>query len=161
MRAFYVILGLSVLGLAPMGAVALSDAFSNDPWCQVIDERLVRTNADEYSVNSAVEEVLNQHRLISEESAEFEDVTVLEVCEFEQHLDAWFFGDNIEQPAEEVARRLVREQLDADGQKLRIEQITHADSNVMIYIEHETPNGESEIAESVAKALLQKGVEVY
>lgn len=142
-----------VLVAAPIGSAITHEPAGPPKWFEVCDHRLVITSNHEWDVNSAVEEVLAQNRLPAETKAES-----LNVCEFECKFNAWFDYDESGLVKNETAHRLVREQLDQEGRELRIEQIVKGDET-MVIIDHDVPQGDSEIAAQVAQLLTKSGFE--
>ena len=145
------LLAAPLLIAAPIGSVVTSEDTGKPKWFEVYDHRLVVTSAHEFDVNVAVEEAMKMNRMPSEDPLE-----ALEVCDFKLGFRSWFDHDKNGKISGEVARRLVREQLDDQGRELRIEQV-YVDDKSMIFIDHEAPAKESEIAEQVAQVLTNAG----
>ena len=153
MRTLPMMFALALLVLAPIGAWNAAASLDEGPWCEVLDHRLVRTNADAYEVNVAIERVLQQNRPAVEDPSE-----LLVACEFEQKLDIWFDDPPAGESGAEVVSRLVRKQIDQEGQLLKIAHIRGQGDEAMIFIEHDSEVEGTEIAMSVAQQLSQRGV---
>jgi len=141
------------LGAALSMSASLSVWFvleaEHSPWVEVVDGRLVRTSASESQVNAAVEATLAEERSSDDRRATLND------SRFEQHADAWFTQPDVLGQTRERARRLVREQLDATGQTLRVEQLSGPDMPSLVFIEHEAKG--RDVAERLATFLESRG----
>lgn len=123
-------------------------------WCEVVDDRLIRTTASDAAVSDAIEQVLAGDRMASGEQTK-----QLNACCFEQRLECWTSSPDWMGVCHERARRLVRSQLDARGRRLRIEQLHGDDMPTLIFISHEKdpPAGSRSVAERLAERLANCG----
>ena len=138
--------------LAPLGALIPSGS-SDAQWFEVLDQRLVVASGDESEINRAVEEALRKFRMSVETQEE-----LFTECEFDMKFNAWFEQNETGMPLEQTARRLVHEQLDENGQRLKINQISNG-KRTLVLIDHEAPREESEVAQYVALRLMKAGFE--
>ena len=141
--------GLSLLTSAGLW-VGLGVGADREVWCEVVEGRLVRTNASEGTVNSVIDNVLQADRLAAKAPDD-----ALDACRFEQHLDVWFDADLFGGQDERV-RRLVRQQLDSQGNPLRITQLHGDEMPTLIFVDHDLSEGDSRapaVAERIARAI--------
>lgn len=125
-------------------------------WCEVVNERLVRTNARDGVINDAVEAVLANDRLRRPIAG-----GPLEECLYEQTFDVWFSERDALGYQNERLRRLVRQQLDGRGRLLRITQLHGEDMPTLLFIEQgDSLDGDSDTAERIARALADRSVAV-
>lgn len=144
-------LAVPMFVVAPFGAIAMNDLGAQGQWVQQLDHRLLVCSAHNAAVNRAVESALLEFRMEAKEGGD-----VLQACEHDLAFQAWFERDASGVITRETARRVIREQLDQNGQRLRVEQVFGGDQS-MVFIEHATAQAESEFAARVAEHLCDAG----
>ena len=120
---------------------------------EVVQDGLVRTNASEPVVNLAVAAVLKRNRIHDPASED-----VLAAANYHEAADAWFSKPDLFGATHERASRLVREQVDRQGQRIRIEVLRGVDMATLIFVEHDDPDAVESLARQVATELAGKGV---
>lgn len=120
-------------------------------WCELVDQRLVRTNASELQVTTAVLEALRQHQPPGRLTE-----ARLDAIEYGEHAEAWFTDPDFFGTVHERASRLVREQLDEHGKPLRVEVLRGAGMPTLVFIQHE--KSDSGFAREITDALAAQGI---
>lgn len=161
MRLLLITAAAAALSLtATTSAWVVVESSGDDPgWYEVVNDGLIRTTAPDTMVNCAVERAMTGDRLVSPDATKDE---ALEVCEFDQTLEAWFTETEPFTARRERARRLTREQLDAEGRELRIVQVHSQESPTLVFVEREESEEpvSREFVEKLARQLTRAGVAV-
>lgn len=151
MRAVLIVLAGVCASTTASLAMWIAVHAEESAWCEVVNKRLVRTNATELQVNQAVSAAMRRHQpagSVTEAS--------LTAIDYAEHADIWFTRPDVFGASRERASRFIREQLDQEGHPLRVEVLRGDDMPTLVFIEHDEVD--SPVARQVAEALATLGV---
>lgn len=123
------------------------------PYVEVLQGGLVRTDADDITLNASVAHVLDVNRSPAATPEE-----QLERAEYREHSDAWFTKPDLFGHAQERASRLVRQQLDRSGSPMQIEVLKGDDMPTLVFVHHDDREVANRVARHLALELAENGV---
>lgn len=124
------------------------------PWCELVDETLIRTTATESQVNRAVAEVMTEARLPSATPE-----TSFVESEYQERAACWFKRGGLMANQGERLSSLIRVELDAEGRRLLVKTLRGPDMPTLVFVEHEPLESPSSIASRIASRLETFGVQ--
>ena len=146
MRVFALVLAASAASLATSLAVWTAlPRIVDGAWLEVVEGRLVRTDADVSHVHAAVWTAMAACR--TEESPD--------EAGYHERAAVWFSDPGVWSPSEERLSRLVRQQRDASGGLLRVEVLSGPDMLTLVLVEQQEG---PPLAERIARELQAVGV---
>jgi hypothetical protein len=123
------------------------------PYVEVLEGGLVRTDADDITLNASVAHVLGVNRSPAATPEE-----QLERAEYREHSDAWFTKPDLFGSSQERASRLVRRQLDRAGRPIQIEVLKGEDMPTLVFVHHDDREVANRVARHLALELAENGV---
>ncbi len=123
------------------------------PFVEVLQGALLRTNAEEMTLNNALTEVMKINRLPGKSLEER-----LEASDYHEHGDVWFSRPDLFGHAQERASRMVRQQLDRSGRPIRLEVLRGDDMPTLVFVHHEDRDAANRVARQLAAELTESGV---
>lgn len=138
--------------LVVWAALELEDRCS--PHYELLEDRMILTNASTHTVNDVTERVLEANRPAAPTREERYDRS-----EFTIIGDMWFNRTDVFGCKRERIGRLVYKQRDQTGAPVRVELLRGPDTPTFIFVEHPSPDLQASVARQLAAALEASGVD--
>lgn len=153
MRPLLIVLAGLCASAATSLALYAAIRFEEKPFVEVMQGGLLRTSADDFTLNASVAHVLDVNRSPAATPEE-----QLERAEYREHSDAWFTKPDLFGHAQERASRLVRQQLDRSGSPMQIEVLKGDDMPTLVFVHHDDREVANRVARHLALELAENGV---
>ncbi len=153
MRAFVLFQTVLLASVGASLAVWSAVESRSGPWCELVDETLIRTTATESQVNQAVAEVMTEVRLprATPEGG-------IAQSGYRERAACWFKQGVLVRDRSARLTSLTREELDTDGRRLLVKTLQGPEMPTLVFVEHESTGVPSTIARRIARRIEALGV---